>query len=334
MITKEAKMARTGFAIGGQIPRTDVIELVQTAERRGFETFWFTEGSGKDALTQIAGVGPLTTKIKLGTGIVIHYTRTPSLLTMTLITLDEITNNRVILGLGTGSPKVKDNHGVPFEKPLGVMRDYVTIIKSALKGGPVSHNGKSYSINGFQLGFPAPRPNAPIYVAALNPSITQLAGEVADGVIFYVMTPDAVKEVLPYLKLGAEKAGRKVSDIAVTCFILANPDDSQEGIHSLKLQLSGFAASPPYKRRLSESGFSKEMEGAAKALANGDLNGAANAISDRMAESIAFIGDPSKWNDLINKYRAAGVDEPIIFPTGTSQQSMQLMRKALSIDLE
>ena len=327
-------MGRTGFAIGGQIPRNDVVELVQAAETRGFETFWFTEGSGKDALAQIAGVGPVTSKIKLGTGIVIHYTRTPSLLAMTLITLDEITNGRVILGLGTGSPKVKDSHGVAFEKPLGLMRDYVTIIKSALKGERVSHNGQAYSVNGFQLGFPAPRPNAPVYVAALNPSITRLAGEVSDGVIFYVMTPDAVKDVLPYLRLGAKEAGRKPSDITVTCFILANPDDSEKGIHALKLQLAGFAASPPYKRRLSESGFSKEIEDAAKALADGDSNRAAKAISDRMAESIAFIGNPSKWNDLINKYRAAGVDEPIIFPTGASQQSMELMRKALSIDLE
>ena len=326
-------MARTGYAIGGQIPREDVIELAQTAERRGFSTFWFTEGSGKDALAQIAGLGPVTSRIKLGSGIVIHYTRTPSLLAMTLITLDEITNGRAILGLGTGSSGVKESHGMAFDKPLGRMRDYVTIIKSALRGEAVVHEGEAYSVKGFKLAFPAPRANAPVYVAALNPSITQLAGEVADGVVFYVMTPDAVTDVLPHLRAGAEKAGRQASDVDVTCFILASPGESEEDTYNLKLQLAGFSASGPYKRRLSESGFAMEMEAASKALAVGDSRAAANAISDRMAESMAFIGDPSRWDGLLKKYRDSGVDEPIIFPTRAAQRSMDLMRRAVNANL-
>jgi alkanesulfonate monooxygenase SsuD/methylene tetrahydromethanopterin reductase-like flavin-dependent oxidoreductase (luciferase family) len=170
-------------------------------------------------------------------------------------------------------------------------------------------------------------------VAALNPSITELAGELADGVIFYVMTPDAVNEVLPHLKAGAEKAGRNPAEVDVTCLILASPDDGEDGMFTLKLQLAGFSGSPPYKRRLSESGFAKEMEGASKALADGDQKAAANAISDRMAESIALVGDPSKWDGLLKKYHDAGVDEPIIFPTGAAQGSMDLMRKAVNANI-
>jgi len=309
------------------------VTLAQGAERKGFDTFWFTEGSGKDALAQIAGLGPVTSKIKLGSGIVINYTRTPSLLAMSTITIDEITGGRFILGLGTGSPRIKDAHGIPFDKPLGRMRDYVTIIKSALRGETVVHKGAAYSVNGFKLAFPAPRPSAPVYVAALNPDISELAGEVADGAIFYVMTPDAVRDVLPSVRAGAKKAGRKPSDVDITCFVLASPGETEEDMFGLKSQLAGFSSSPPYKRRLSESGFAKEMEGATKAIAAGDTKAAAKAVSDRMAESIALVGNPSKWNTLLKKYRDAGVDEPIVFPTGAAQKSFELTRKCLDANM-
>lgn len=323
-------MARTGFAVGGQIPRRDMIELAQTAEQRGYDTFWLTEGSGKDAFSQIAGLGPVTSRIKLGSGIVILFSRSPSLIAMTTITLDEITSNRFVLGLGTGSPGAQNSHGVPYGRPLGRMRDYVAIIKQALRGEAVAHTGKAYSVNGFRLGFPPPRPDTPIYVAALGATITELAGEIADGVLFYVMTPEAVEDAMHHLKAGAEKAGRKVSDIDAGCLILANPDpDNDRAMSTLKQQIAGFSRSAAYRRLLEESGFSNEMDAAAKALSEGDQKGAAKAISDKMADSLALIGDPSQWGKKIQKYRDAGLDLPIIFPTAAAQGSMELLRKSI-----
>ena len=137
-------MARIGFAFGvsAQLSVQDVVELAKTAEEKGYESFWITEGSGRDSISQLAVVAANTSDIRLGTGIVNIYSRSPSLMAMTAASMDDISQGRFILGLGAGHKQtIEGNHGVPLLKPATRMRDYISIVKSALKGGQVAYQG-------------------------------------------------------------------------------------------------------------------------------------------------------------------------------------------------
>ena len=249
---------------------------------------------------------------------------------MNTAALDEITNQRFILGLGVAGPEVQSMHGVPFRKPLARMRDYVNIIKQALEGKKVSYNGDAYTIDDFTLGFLPKQPHAPIYIAALRPKMAELAGEVADGVLFDLATPDYVEEVLAHLKVGARRTGRDPAQVEIGCFIRTySSTDSDAAAAAARRGIVGLSYAPAYQSMLRNSGFSKEMNSIIRALDDGDEKKASSAVSDRMVESLVLVGDSSQWDKKVQKYRDAGVDQHIIFPTAVGPDTMASFRLAV-----
>lgn len=172
-------MARIGLTLprSEDLPRQEIVEVVQQAEALGYDSVWVGESWGRDGFTWLTQLACHTTRIKLATGITTVFSRAPALIAQTVAALDEISAGRVILGLGTSGPLVIENwHGLPFERPLRRTREYIEIIRLILSGERVNYQGEIFQLKGFRLPFAPVRSRVPIYVASLGPQNLRLTG--------------------------------------------------------------------------------------------------------------------------------------------------------------
>jgi alkanesulfonate monooxygenase SsuD/methylene tetrahydromethanopterin reductase-like flavin-dependent oxidoreductase (luciferase family) len=166
----------------------ELVETARLAEELGYHSIWVPEMWGRDAFSILGLIAANTKRIKLSTGIIPVFSRSPAVIAQTAATLDEISGGRMMLGLGTSGPAVIENwHGVPFDKPLQRTREYVEIIKMILGGGRVDYEGEIFSLKGFRLQFQPLRSVIPVLVAAIGPRNVRLAGESADGWIPFLV---------------------------------------------------------------------------------------------------------------------------------------------------
>ncbi|HZY31532.1 MAG TPA: LLM class flavin-dependent oxidoreductase, partial [Candidatus Methylomirabilis sp.] len=217
-------MKRLGVTVqlGAGMSRGDVIELVRLAEERGYEAVFVPESWGYDAITTLTELAVQTRTIKLGTGILPVWSRTPALLAMTAASLDDLSGGRFILGLGISGPVViQDWHGVPFERPIQRTREAIAIIRLALAGDRVTHDGEIFRVQRFRLEFDPPRPRIPIYIASIGPKNLQLTGEVADGWLPIYCSPESLALMRQEVVAGAQAAGRDPAAVEVAPYILA-----------------------------------------------------------------------------------------------------------------
>ena len=165
------------------LPMDLCFELVQQAEARGFDYISVGEAWGTETCTMAGALLARTHRIQVGTGIVSIYLRPPTLAAMQAMTLDLIAPGRTCFGLGVSTQNINGFHGIPWDYPVSRTREYVSILRQILAGERVTYEGKFYRPRGFQLSVPPPSGRVPIYLAAVNPQMLQLAGEVADGVL-------------------------------------------------------------------------------------------------------------------------------------------------------
>ena len=209
-------MARIGVRLetGPHLSPHQLLELAQLAEKRGFETVWVPEGSGTEALTQLTAFACGTSRIKLGTGILPIFHRTPTLLAMGAGGLDAISGGRFILGLGVGHQgAVEGAHGIPFDRPMTRLRETVHIVRRLLTGESVAFEGSAYNVKSAKLGFNPIRADMPIYLAALRPRMVELAGEIADGVLLNWATSPYLEHPpgrSPFLPTCPNERGRRL----------------------------------------------------------------------------------------------------------------------------
>ena len=163
------------------------------------------ESWGEDALTSLAQLAAVTSRIRIGTSIVPVFARSPANLAMTALNMDRMSQGRFFLGLGTsGRLVIEDLHGERFDKPLTRMREYIDIVRKAARGERLDHDGEFFHTKRFQLRFPPYRANLPIYIAALSPPSLRLTGELADGWLPIFLAPSRMAAAVVELKAGAE----------------------------------------------------------------------------------------------------------------------------------
>jgi len=315
-------MARLGLRLREErLPVRQLVELARLAEAAGYESLWVPEGSGKDAFSQLVAHAVATRDVRLATGIVVIYPRSPSILAMHAATLDHVSGGRAVLGLGVGHRElVQMQHGVAFERPIGRMREYVREIRSILRGEPPPPR---------RLDFVPERAELPVYVAALGPQMCRLAGEVADGVLLNWATPEAVATAVAEVRRGAEAAGRDPAAVEVACYIRAAAGDDPAAVHrSLVLETVRYVALDFYRRMFEASGFARETAAVMAALPRG-VEAAAAGVSDRMLEAIALFGEEDVWRKRLDRYRALGVDLPVIAPVPAGADAFRAWGSAI-----
>ncbi len=204
----------TSHPLGLALPIRDSIgfrgslDLAQEAERLGYRSLWTAEVSGMDALTTLAAYVTVTERVQLGTAVIAIQSRTPVMTAMSFASIHAMSGGRAIIGLGVGSPIIAERwHGTTYPPPLAAMRETVTIVRQILNKERTNFAGEHYRTKGFQLGVSLPKDKpVPIYLAALNPPMLRLAGEMADGVLFNYSPAAAIAPMIAEVRKGAQAA--------------------------------------------------------------------------------------------------------------------------------
>jgi alkanesulfonate monooxygenase SsuD/methylene tetrahydromethanopterin reductase-like flavin-dependent oxidoreductase (luciferase family) len=301
----------TGCFISTGRSLQSAIERVKLAESLGCEAVYTTHIAGRDSLTVLTAYALSTSRIRLGTGVVPIYSRTPATMAQTAATIDELSGGRFTLGLGVSHrPTVEGWHGQSIDRPLREMREYVAIVRAILQGEDPPPGEKWRS--SFHLVGLLPRPQLPIYVASLSPAMLRLAGEVADGVMLWLCNPRYIREVvIPELATGRERAGRTMEDFDVVAAVpAALTADLQQAHAALRRDLLPYFGLPFYRAMIERSGFGADIE--AFDAAAGDVEAMQAAISAHFLEELAAIGDQAAVREGVERYRAAGASSPCV----------------------
>jgi alkanesulfonate monooxygenase SsuD/methylene tetrahydromethanopterin reductase-like flavin-dependent oxidoreductase (luciferase family) len=291
----------------------DAIERVRLAESLGYETAYTTHIAGRESLTVLTAYAAATSEIRVGTGVVPIYTRTPATMAQTAVTIDELSGGRLTLGLGVSHrPVVEGWHGQRIDRPVREMREYAGIVRAILRGEdpPASEKWPT----GFHLLGVDPRPQLPIYIAALSPAMLRLAGEIADGVLLWLCCPSYIRDVvIPEVSAGRERAGRTMEGFDVVAAIpSAVVADRADAHAAMRREVLPYFGLPFYRAMLERSGFEAEI--AAFDAAAGNLEAMQAAISERFLDELAAVGDAGQVRDGIGRYREAGTTSPCVGP--------------------
>lgn len=323
-------MSKIGLVIPywSDITRSELIEVARLAEELGFHSLWIPEMWGRDSFSLLALLAIHTKRINLGTGIVSVFSRTPAAIAQTAATLDEISEGRMILGLGTSGPVViEDWHGIKFEKPLQRTREYIEIIRMILSGERVNYSGEIFKLKNFRLQFTPPRKDIPIYIASLGPKNIRITGELADGWIPFLVPKEYIQDARKELLSGAGVTGRDVRRIMVCPYIPAcvsgDVDLSKRVVQEhIAYYVGGMGAF--YHNVISRYGFGEEADRIGEAWKRGSKTQAVQSVSDSIIDSVAIVGTAEEGRRKLQEFRQAGADLPIlIFPSKASREMVK-----------
>lgn len=313
---------------------TDDPELVTMAEDLGYESAWTAEGQGKSAFGKLEQWASATDEIRLATGIVNVFARTPAATAQAIATLDAHSGGRAILGLGVAHPGVVEKfHGVEFERPLARLAEYVTLVRHYLRGEPGAFDGQFFSPTRTQFweAFTPERAGIPIFNAALGPDNVRLTGQYADGWLPNLYPLDQFRNAREWLAEGAARTDRPLEDIEVAMYMLAAVDQdpavargdvAHHVAHYLR-DIPGF-----YDRVAEEAGFGDDV---AAARAASTTEAAAAQLSDGFLETVGIWGQPEAVQGELDRIRAAGVDVPIVrAPAGADRAGQERVLRAFA----
>ena len=293
-------------------PPQETLSVGKLADEAGLDSLWVTESTlapGRDAVSILGGLSAVTSKVKLASGIINIFTRTPTLIASTCATLDELSNGRAVLGLGTGhrDPLTKW-HSVSFEKPITRMREYVELIRAILGGGTVKYYGRTVTVRNFKLAV-KPLRQVPIYLAAVGPKMAELAGRIADGALITMNTLPQLRKLLTIACTTSGNVGR-VLDVAAYALSFIS-EDQEANLRSARRVLAMYCSAPFYNKVFGDAGYEKEAREIARLWNADDKEGAYELVSEQMIRSFAAVGVDEAVK-MVEEYRRAGVLLPIV----------------------
>ena len=302
-----------GAFIGTGKELEPALERVRLAESLGYESAYTTHIAARDSLTVLTRYATVTERIRLGTGVLPIFSRTPASCAQTAATIDEISDGRMVLGLGVSHRVTVENwFDSAIEKPVTQMREYARICRAILDG-ETPPDGAFFNSKFQFMGYP-PRPELPIYIAALSPKMLQLAGEIAEGVMLWLCNPDYIREtVVPEVSKGRERAGKSLDGFDIVAAVPTAVTDDPEGArNAFRKDLIPYASLPFYRKMLDRSGFGDDLAAFDEGMAAGDVPKALTGLSDELLGSLAGIGTADEARAKVTEYAEAGATSPCI----------------------
>ena len=300
--------AAVGFAIGHPgISLPDCVELAVQGDAGGLHMVGAGDGF-IESFSVLGAIAARTSRIRV-ISTVATWTRTPVTTAVGAAALDELSGGRFALGLGTMPKEWSEGwHDVSYERPVERMRDFIACIRecwAATPGAPVERDGPCYRVHGYApLGVRPARP-IPIYLGTTRRRMTELAGEIADGVcINHLNSVSWLRErALPALDAGVARAGRSRSAIdvglAVYCAIAGSEAAAFELIRPT---LAFYFPVPYFADLLRQLGYDDELARGRAALAAGDTAGAIGCITDEIVDPIAVAGTAAQASEKLRRY--------------------------------
>ena len=314
------------------LPVRAVLDLGVLAERGGYDSVWVPEGRGREAFAQLGALAAMTRRIRLGTGILPVFSRPPALTAMALATLDDLSGGRVLFGIGAGHPGITARgYDRPFARPVRAIQEYVEILRLVMSGAPAHYTGEVFRVEEFTLES-TPTRQVPVFIAALRGRMLRLAGAIGDGALLNWMPPEHAGRCARVVRNAAREAGRPAGAVTVACFVRACVTDEVDAARlTLKRLIAAYAALDPYARMFAESGYADEVASIRSAWAGG-VDAASRAVGERMTGALGLIGTAAQCRAGLERFRAAGIDLPVIypFPVGEGTDSFERTITALA----
>jgi F420-dependent oxidoreductase-like protein len=331
-------IAYWGLGMGPQ----DQLQLVQEGERLGYDSVWAAEAYGSDAATVLAWLAGATSRIKLGSAIFQIPARSAAMTAMTAATIDQISGGRMLLGIGSSGPQVAEGwHGQRFARQLQRTREYVEVVRMALSRERVQYLGETIELplpdgpgKPLKLMISPAQERIPIYLAAIGPKNTALAGEVADGWIPTFFSPEHVSEFRELLEEGAARAGRSLDGFDMAPVVNAYVSDDREFARNLMrpilaLYIGGMGSRDQnfYNRLVQRYGFEDDAKRIQDLYLEGKKAEAGEALPAELIDMVSLCGPRDVVRDRLAAYREAGVGTLIVTPMAFStEERLQQLR--------
>jgi alkanesulfonate monooxygenase SsuD/methylene tetrahydromethanopterin reductase-like flavin-dependent oxidoreductase (luciferase family) len=318
---------KVAYSLGPTLSMQDVLLCAKIADQQGnVDSLWVPESWGRESFATLGALSQITKKVRLGTSIVNIYARTPATVAMAATTLDMLSDNRTIIGLGASTAPIVENwHGLDFRNPLGRMKEYVECLRLITKGEKVNYNGQYFKINNFNLLHAPQRKQIPIFMAAINRKMVSLASKLGDGVLLYLRPLEELKKTSDELKQATK--GNKFEIASSFICALSNKEPEQARARAAKTLAFYVAVGKYYSNFLSENGFKEEVNDIIEGYSNSGSNAAARFVSDRMLDSLAICGSSEECKKSFLKFMSTGITLPIIQlnPVGNAETSIREM---------
>lgn len=324
---------KLGLALGyaGE-PMSDVLPSVEAADRNGFDSVWSLEEYGPDGVTILGYLAGKTENVKLGTGILQMGPRSPALTAMTAVTLDVLSGCRTLLGLGLSVPWVIEGwHGVPYGKPVELTREYVSIVRKAIaREERLEHDGVHYQIPYRGPGarstsgpikslFPPPRTRIPIYLGSMGPRNVRLTGEIADGWLPGLYSPEREKITNVPLDEGLARAGRSPAEVPIANIIeIERHDDIEAARDELRPLLASYIGPVgeglvnAYFESTCAMGWEAEAHKIRELYRAGHKKEAAAAVPAALLDETALLGPLEAILDRLEAWKESRVETLIL----------------------
>jgi F420-dependent oxidoreductase-like protein len=325
------------------------VTLAQEAERLGYSVVWVSEAYGSDAVTVLTWIAAHTTRIDVGTAVMQIPARTPATTAMTAATVDTLSAGRFRLGLGVSGPQVSEGwHGVRFSSPLGRTREYVTLVRRALRGETLEAQGNHFVLplpdgpgKALSLTISPAQDHVPIYLAALGPKNIELAGEIADGWLPTFFSPGHAAKQLESLRAGLARSGRHIADvdIAPTVPLVAGKDwvacaRRVRAYAALYFGGMGGRHNNHYAQLAARMGFEAEIGTVQDRFLAGDYPAAMAAVPLELIDATSLLGPAERIAERLTSFAEAGVTTLNVLPVGLGMPGADRASAALRTTVE
>jgi F420-dependent oxidoreductase-like protein len=313
----------------------DQLQVVQEAERLGYDSVWTAEAYGSDAATVLAWLAAGTSTIKLGAGIFQMPGRSAAMTAMTAATIDELSGGRIVLGVGSSGPQVAEGwHGQRFGRQLQRTREYVAVVRMALSRERVEFHGETIDLplpdgpgKPLKLTIQPVQERIPIYLAAIGPKNTALAGEIADGWIPTFFSPEHVSDLRGLLEQGAARSGRSLDGFDIAPTVNAYVSDDREAARDLMrpvlaLYIGGMGSREQnfYNKLVQRYGFEAAAKQVQDLYLDGKREQAGAAIPDELIDMVSLCGPRDVVRARLAAFRDGGVGTLMVTPMAFSAQ--------------
>lgn len=344
---------KLGLSIGYSGPTMELpVERVQLAEQLGYDSVWTAEAYGSDAVTPLAYLAAVTSRIKLGTAIMQVSARTPANAAMAAGTIDAMAGGgRFIAGLGVSGPQIVEGwYGQPWGRPYYWLKDYVSIMRKVFRREePVTHDGKQITLpftgeGALGVGKPLQsilhmNPDIPIYIGSGNEATVRLTGEIADGWLPLGYAPGTFHEYKGWLEQGFERAGNGKGfhnfEIQASVFVEID-EDVQAALDRLKpreaLYIGGMGHKDKnfHKEMMIRRGYADAADRIQELYLAGRKQEAADAVPDQWVDARALVGPPAR---IRQRYTAWDECEATSLTVRTKQDAaVRLMAEAARLN--
>ena len=303
------------FNSGAQLPMNAIPELARLAETHGFDCAWGGEANNKDPTVMLSAIAAVTTSLKVGSAIYHILGRTPATLALQAAGLDELSSGRFLLGIGSSNPTIAKWHGQTLDQPLARVREYIEIVRAAMRGEKLNFKGKYFTAENFKMAFKPSGRTIPIYLAAFGPKMTRLAGRIADGVLINMANPNEIRRIAEEVKEGAHEAGKNPAGLEIICKVRCSIAASSGAARdALSHALTYYALADYYRDLLGRMGFADEVQAMRAAWKMGGFHAARKLVSDRLFEGLPLVAATSAREvvDQIRPYVDAGATRIIL----------------------